>query len=180
MNTRSLSRRLLLALALCVGLAWADTQGYLDPSTASGTGWDLPENAGALDAIYATSPNNANDLQTTAYGFSTSGTIAGIEVLIRCQGVGVDRDIVPGLTKDNTAIDSGVADSQTCLADTDTDLTFGSPSDLWGTTWTSSQINASTFGVWTHRADLGTFRVDDVQIRVTYTTSAKKRYHTVG
>lgn len=31
--------------------------------------------------------------------------------------------------------------------DTDTYLTYGSASDLWGTTWTATEINSSTFGM---------------------------------
>jgi len=186
---RRLTKGVAVALALFAGLVWADTQGYLEPATISGTNWTDPSNAGTIDATYAVYASTLqNDLKTSNHTFTipAGSTINGIEVQVVCQSAAIleaSRTVEVSLSKSNTAADTGYLYSDICGQDVDVTLTFGSPTDLWGLTWTVAEINASTLATWTRRfTSIGIFSVsvDAVQIRVTYTTSAKKRYHTVG
>jgi hypothetical protein len=68
-----------------------------------------------------------------------------------------------GNTQDILAI-SGQSDCSTSAF-----RTVGSPADLWGTSWTASDINAANFGVrLTKLGNTGTSYVDSVRITVEY------------
>lgn len=86
------------------------------------------------------------------------------------------------LTKDGTnTVGSNKSTGATWgLTDTNTlSETFGSASDLWGTTFTAAEVNASTFGVmvspninFTGGGAIGiNVRIDQIVIDINYTTS---------
>lgn len=169
------------------------TSGPLYPSTltpdGSGTvAWSNLTNLSADDATYATavfSPYDYTDVvDATAFGFAIPGgsTIDGI--VVEVQG------------KVNTADDSGIYSILLLKAGTptgdnkgssdpfvftasDTTKTWGGAADLWGTTWTVSDINNSGFGFqfyaqWDDSGSLGgtrTVSVDFVRITVHYTAA---------
>lgn len=164
------------------------TSGPLYPSTltpdGSGTvAWSNLTNLSADDATYATavfSPYDYTDVvDATAFGFAIPGgsTIDGI--VVEVQG------------KVNTADDSGIYSILLLKAGTptgdnkgssdpfvftasDTTKTWGGAADLWGTTWTVSDINNSGFGLQFSAAAndyVGTVTVDFVRITVHYTAA---------
>ena len=152
--------------------------------------WANPSNAGASDNSYATSCNSVGAgvtsqyLKSTSFGFSIPGgaTIDGIEVQIEKKAASdtasaFTKDIVLQLLKAGTIVGSNKADTVNKWGTTDSIYTYGGSSDLWGTTWTDSDINGSTFGcVFRAEASNGTksgsatlSSVDHVKITVYYT-----------
>ncbi|MCD6019292.1 MAG: hypothetical protein K0S53_2413 [Bacteroidetes bacterium] len=96
---------------------------------------------------------NSNYLVETGFGFAVpvTATICGIQVDAerRQQGVGVGSSV-----KDNTVkiVKNGVIlgsehASGANWPGSDSYISYGGPGDLWGTTWTPADINASDFGV---------------------------------
>ena len=119
--------------------------------------WVGPTNIYSDDAtnssITATS-FDANDysqvLKATGFGFTVpnQNNIRGIKVEIeRYNDAGeTAQDIIVQLTKTGTRVgDNKVAAGN--WETTPTIKTYGGETDLWGTTWTPSEINASTFGI---------------------------------
>jgi hypothetical protein len=144
--------------------------------------WTSASNAQTSDNSYATSVlllgQVTNYLKVTNLGFGipTDASIAGITV-------NVERSTtVLNATQDNSiklAVSSSPVGDDKASANlwptADATATYGSATDLWGTTWTPSQINDSTFGVEISAiADLGgTAQIDYVTITVDYTGSNK-------
>ena len=75
--------------------------------------------------------------------------IRGIQVdIVRMAGVASSiRDEDVFLLKAGVATGSDHANTGTDWGTSDGTATYGSSSDLWGTTWTAAQINANNFGV---------------------------------
>jgi hypothetical protein len=151
------------------------------PGTIS---WSNPGNITSAGSPYATASLTAHAtseyLEGTNYGFSipTNATIAGIQVTINRQssssgGGNSINDITVSLIKGGTI----TGDNKATTTDWPTSLgtaSYGSVSDLWGTTWTYADINASNFGVALSAYDQSSFgsrtaTVDYMQISVTYT-----------
>ena len=148
---------------------------------SSGPSWSNPGNITTALAPFTTVSlgNSASDyLQATNYGFNipTNATIKGIQVTINRQsnsnnsGQSIHDDVVQ-LIKGGVITGGDKATS----ADWPTTLgqaTYGAVNDLWGTTWTPAQINASNFGVAlsieseSNQNRTGT--VDYIQVTVTY------------
>src|SRR5213075_329680 len=87
----------------------------------------------------------------TNAGFSIPGgsTIDGIvcEVEVACDVSGAMQDFTVHLTKNGSAdVGSEKADATT-YPTSDAYKTYGSSSDLWGATWTASDINSANFGL---------------------------------
>src|SRR3989344_5150443 len=153
---------------------------------AGGPAWTSPGNITTVGSPYATVSlgSSASDyLQATNYGFSIPGTatINGIQVTINRKsnsdsgGKSIDDDVVK-------LIKGGIISGSDKATNTDwpTSLgtaSYGGVSDLWGTTWTAAQINASNFGVAlsieSENDQSGTGTVDYIQITVTYTEEAE-------
>lgn len=138
--------------------------------------WNSPGNITASDSSYATaSPGGASAtthyLKGTNCGFSipAGATINGILVEINRHGSGSTA------VQDNSVILT-LASSQDKAAGgnwptSDTRASYGGSSDLWGTSPTPTDINASTFGakISATVASAQTALVNDIQITVTYT-----------
>jgi hypothetical protein len=129
-----------------------------DDSSLSGDTWSNPNNAKAADASYATvtdtNPNHTHYLKTTNYGFSipAGSDIQGIvvEVLRHASSNGVNNvtDYVVKIVKSDGSIGvANKADTLSLWPTSDAYATYGGAADLWGETWTASNINSSNFGV---------------------------------
>lgn len=182
---------LLLALGLFLAGAPKTSSAITTPARNAGTAanvtgvgtvaWTNAGNVAADDNVYATiAINNAtsNYLQATNYGFSIppEATINGIAVTIgRFQNAtasGNDvRDNVVQLIKGGTIVGSNKAATGTEWPTSEGIASYGNSSDLWGTTVTPADINASNFGVAlaVYTTNSRTASVDYIQISVTYT-----------
>jgi hypothetical protein len=123
------------------------------------TAWSGFGNITADDNNYATtsttSTHQSNFLEGTNYGFSipSNSFISGITVSIRRYGdtgTGFDvRDAVVSLIKGGAIVGDNKAATSTDWPNSSNEaaISYGSSSDLWGTTWTPEDINKSNFGV---------------------------------
>jgi len=142
--------------------------------------WENPQNITADDTSYATAAlNNAtsNYLEGTNFGFAipADATINGIEVTIgrfeddreKRQDV---RDNVVSLIKGGVITGTNYSTGKEWPTGSPVAATYGSTSNLWGTTWTPADINASNFGVAfsVTSSNNRTASVDYMQISVTY------------
>lgn len=113
-------------------------------------------------------------LKLTNFGFSipAGATIDGIQVDLRRRtgGSGTQADDRARIVKGGTigSTDKAAAGNWSSSYVTQT---YGGAADLWGESWTSSDINASNFGFVISAAltVVGTPQVDSCQITVTYT-----------
>ena len=98
-------------------------------------------------------------------------TIAGIEVRFECHksvGASVSAPLLQ-LTKDGSVGVGNVKSGSTPPDTTDAYQTVGGAADLWGTTWTPSEINTGNFGVRLGESvTSGVVYIDHVQIAITY------------
>lgn len=130
----------------------------------------------------AGTPVTSKTLKATGYGFSipSYATILGIEVRVERRSAaniaGVHfNDHTVQLRKSSGAIGDNKANA-TDWTTTMEIKTYGGPTDLWGTTWTPSEINNSEFGAHLRTqltVDSGSvinqqFRVDHIPITVYY------------
>lgn len=129
-------------------------------SVTSGSGsvsWTSPGNAGASDANYATanlgaslgSNETSHYLQATGFNFAipAGATINGIQASVTKKSSAAND------VKDNHVylLKGGVlttTDKKNASAWTTSDAatSYGGVADLWGTTWTAADVNASNFG----------------------------------
>jgi hypothetical protein len=146
----------------------------------SGSSWSSPGNITADDTSYATyslsSHGGSHYLNGTNYGFNiqAGATITGIQVTIMRQSSSSNSltDNVVQLLKGGNRVGSDYS-SSTSWPTSMTAASYGGSSDLWGTTWTVNDINATNFGVALSVSN-GSFSgrtasVDYMQITVYYT-----------
>jgi hypothetical protein len=166
------------------------TAGPNDPSSTSQSSsgkplWSNTGNVAGSNNSYATASLSGTftateDLRATNYGFSIPGTatIDGITLEIERKSTTVSgttaRDSRVFLTKNGTATVGSNKAMATAWPSSDTYATYGGAADLWGTTWTPSDINSSNFGVILAAiGDTGfsnpTASVDHIRLTVDYT-----------
>jgi Tfp pilus assembly protein PilX len=151
-----------------------------DPSV--GSGWTNSGNAFTNNSVYATSILNSGvtsaPLLMTGFGFTAipaSAIIRGISVTVdrKASTTSAIQDLDVNLMKASVAVGSDKAVTGSYWLDTDGSRTYGSASDLWGTTWTAADINNAGFGLRfvakNFNASQRTAYVDDVNVTVTYT-----------
>ena len=178
----------------------ADT-GAKYPATVSTTqetgddnDWTNPTNVGADDAAYASITAATFDaldvsylLKATNFSMGVPGnavSIDGIKVEIEryyANGQVIDVDV--NLTKDGSARAGDDKSAGANFATTPTVATFGGITDLWNTTWSVDQVNASTFGVLYKMgasADNADGHVDFIRITVYYTPGAARKMAVIG
>jgi hypothetical protein len=116
-------------------------------------------------------------LQCVNFGFTipSGATIDGITVEIQRKSSGTQTsDFLVQLYKGGTLVGSDKA-SATAYTTSLVTASYGGASDLWGTTWTYSDINGSTFGVALQcqygGASTRTASVDFIRVTVDYTES---------
>ena len=157
----------------------AGNTGVLAPTAAAGTNWTNPTFALASDGSYAVYNNTAqNYLSLTGLGASipNGATIAGIIVAVEGNGTSAtaaDRLIHVGLTTDGTTL-AGVLKSTTLNQTTDTTISLGTNTDLWGATLTEALVEGSTFGVLIRDADTtgAALNIDYVTVTVYYSSTS--------
>lgn len=148
------------------------------------TDWTGPTNAqGTDDASVATGSFSAGSpshyLKCTNFGFSipAGATIDGIQVEFYRDGlVGSAIDNAVRIVKGgsiSTTDKSSVVNWANSISGLRRD-SYGGSSELWGETWTSTDINASTFGVAISAKATGgppdNAEIDSVRITITYTS----------
>jgi len=159
--------------------AHAASEGPRNPSSASGLVWKNPTYTYSSDNSRASYNNSFQDiLALTSFGFSSaSGVIDGIKVEIEGYGTGaappIGDQIDVALTKDGStpagswktarALPNGLANEAY--------ITCGGANDLWGTSWTASDIDNSNFGALIRDTDIvaGALYIDHVRVTVYYT-----------
>jgi hypothetical protein len=146
--------------------------------------WNFPGYVTADDSNYATASLGINVisyyLKATDYDFTipTNATITGIEVKIGrfASGSNDIRDYEVRLVKGGSVTGDNKADTGTTWpTGSPAEVTYGSSSELWGTTWSYSDINATNFGVAlaakNFAATAPMAEVDYMKITVTYMPS---------
>lgn len=156
--------------------------------------WGSAGNAANSDDAYALastppfSSGDSNYLKVTNFGFSipSGATIDGIEVGVEKTGSGSGAanvvDNIVKLVKGGSVVGDDKSDGTTQWNNgytyVDYTATYGGSSDLWGESWTDSDINSSDFGMVISAALTGISgggviaRIDHVKITVYYTEPA--------
>jgi len=136
--------------------------------------------------VNLTTPSGVSqELTATNFGFTipAGAVINGVQVDIEWWAINDIFCCVTAGQNDVTLLKAGIATGANrgsifvALPTSNAFTTFGSNSDLWGATWTSSDINATNFGVQLSLIDNtgagnGAASVDFVQITVTFTPPA--------
>ncbi len=165
------------------------TSSLRNPSAA--TGWTSSTNVytsnnSDASASLAASAQSAN-LDVTGFGLDlpTGSTIVGIvaEVERAASNSNSIEDYDVFLLKAGAPSGSDKA-STTDWTTTDSTRTYGTSTDLWGTTWTEAQVEASNFGLRLKARNLTTSTrtafVDHVEIRVYYSPPPTTTIGTAG
>ena len=178
-QNKTIMKKFLLVL-LTVPLSILAASGdYNDPATASGTNWSNPTNVFLDDANRATYTITSQDkLFVTNFTIGATSGFTIDSIIIRINGYGTasapnNRKIEVALTKNGTS-EVGDVVTATLPKNTEGDVILrGSTDGLWGTTWTISEINATTFGVIINRSNTSSdsLIIDHVQIKVWWTSS---------
>ncbi|HKS27837.1 MAG TPA: hypothetical protein VJS44_08460 [Pyrinomonadaceae bacterium] len=151
-------------------------------SATSANNWTNLSSMGAEDGACASCDMTAGFLTSqtalaTGFGFAIPGgaTITGLKVRIkrRQTDASTTRDNVVSLTKNGSAgVGTNKAASATNWPMSLTSVEYGGATDLWGTTWTPAEVNASTFGLALRVRDASsgaTAEVDVIEVTVYYT-----------
>lgn len=165
---------------------------FVNDDIFNGLPWSQPQNAQSSDNSYASvglSPFGpySSYLQATGFGFSipTTASICGIELNVERSFSGSIpvQDYFIHVVKNNTVTGLDYA-SNLDWDTTDLVVTYGSNSDLWGTTWTPAEINNSSFGAAVSASKGGPFSstalVDQITIKVFYDNSTGIADNTAG
>jgi len=121
----------------------------------------------------------SNWIKATNFGFSipTGATINGITVTIkRLAGDGSARDIFAQIVKNGSITGTNKANPNDWSVTTYETITYGSSSDLWGESWSASDINSSNFGFALYMYNLSgnkfglTHFLKELKIKIDYTT----------
>jgi hypothetical protein len=154
------------------------SSGPRSPTIASG--WTSSTNAFSSNNSYATNVIAAGatgaNLNVTGLGFTIPSTaiIRGVSISIEHKSSTASslRDATVNLLKAGAASGSNKANTGSYWGTSDSTASYGSSSDLWGTTWTAAQINASDFGVRlaarNYAGASATASADQITVTVTY------------
>lgn len=122
-----------------------------DDATVGSITWVNPGNIFSSDGSYATATMTATPshyLKATNFGFSipTGATILGIKVEIEKLEAGSVFDNEVKIVKSDGSIGTTDKSNITEWPTTEAYTTYGGSSDLWGETWTATDINSANFG----------------------------------
>ncbi len=188
-------------LLFVLGGVSADSSGPNSPGTGANDAAVGTKSWSATDAIFTSNDAKAqtqtllnghisNYLFASNFGFAIpdGATIEGILVEIervRVNNTATVKDHRVRIVKGGTIGSTDKADTATNWPTADAYASYGGASDLWGETWSASNINASDFGValavicTDPNEDENTVaRVDHMRITVTYsggTPSGKRK-----
>ena len=159
-SSYGLSVLFIMAFLLGSVQGWGQTTVIGNPGTGSndtsvgnsGVAWNNPGNCATNDNVYSTlfvtnSGNTSNYLKVTNFGFSipSNATIVGISVAVSRFSDGNNiTDNTVKLIKAGSYV--GNVTSTATWPTTETTITYGSSTNLWGQSWTPSDINNSSFG----------------------------------
>lgn len=158
--------------------------GASDNGNGGTASWSNPGNITVSDNTRASSSVAAGAttewLKATNLGFAitASDTIDGILVEIekRSNTAAVMTDVDVKIVKGGTVQGNNKAEAPTWPT-TDAYSSYGGSADLWGVTWTATDVNSSTFGVviscTTSTNALAT--VDHVRITITHTAAGSSQ-----
>ncbi|HEY7148557.1 MAG TPA: hypothetical protein VH420_03840 [Gaiellaceae bacterium] len=126
-----------------------------DPATGTGSTWTSPGNVLTNNSSYATKSLSAGvssgTLDATSYSMAlpAGATVTGIQARIdrKTSVSSTIRDFTVQLLKAGSAVGNNKAATGTNWGTSDAYATYGADGDLWGTTWTQSDVNASNFGL---------------------------------
>ncbi|MFM2145178.1 MAG: hypothetical protein RL732_14, partial [Bacteroidota bacterium] len=163
------------------------------PGTGTGTGWTSPSSVLSNDNIYATislgTSTSSSALTATNFNFNipANATIVGIQASVSRFGTNASlQDNNISLLKAGVSSGNNKAVTGTGWPTAEAVANYGGTSDLWGTSWTPSDINASNFGlslIVTNTATTGTSRtasVDFIDITISYTLPGTLNWYTVS
>jgi hypothetical protein len=125
-----------------------------------------------IDGTYATT-STANNHNFTNHGFGIpdGNTIGGIEVKLELSGTTPAGSVDVQLSWDGGTSWTSSKNSGT-LTTADAVRTLGSPSDLWGRTWTATEFSNPNFAVrLAGSPSSNIIRVDAIQVRIYHVTS---------
>jgi hypothetical protein len=166
--------------------AATSVSGPLSDATGSdlGASWTNPTNIGSSNDARATASIVTTGIKTTTSGLladnlgfaiASTNSIQGIYVLVEAQAdAGAYFQVQ--LRKGGVAVGNLV--DMVGFGVTDTEVFAGSSTDLWGTSWSPSDINAADFGIVVNgkvpTGPVGTFNVavDYIAVYVFYGASA--------
>jgi hypothetical protein len=159
--------------------------------------WNSPNNICANDDAYAfceiplLSPSGYLIGYNFGFAIPPSSTINGISVNVERRApygtnvINFDASQYLGFWNGSTFTTKGTAKTDTTYWGTTFGITtFGSTSDLWGTTWSLSEVNSSQFGIRLQARNVngdGTWlaQIDYVEITITYTHTPTEYYKTI-
>lgn len=156
-----------------------------DDSSVGTVAWSNPSNGASSNNSYATAAFGTNGtshyLKATNFGFAipSTATIDGILVGIERSRTGIGggsiKDSAVRIVKGGAIGSTNKGATGTAWPSADAYASYGGAADLWGESWTYSDINASNFGVAISAAmtidETGNARVDHVRVTVYYTDS---------
>ena len=178
----------------------ATNAGAGQNTTGVGTiAWTNPGNILTNNNSYATVvlPNNtsvSNYLRSSGYSFGSipaNATINGIQVTMgkfasNVSGSTRFRDNEVRLVKAGTVVGTNKANAGVDWPQAEAASTYGTTSDLWGTTWTVADLTNANFGAAlsglnaTGVGNSYTGSVDYMQITVTYTVPGSLNWYTAS
>jgi len=129
-------------------------QTMADDATVGTVAWSNPDNAKVSDNVYATATNigpvTSHYLKATNFGFSipVGATINGILAEFeRKTNSTPSVDSAIKIVKSDGTIGTTNKSTGAGWSTTEAYVSFGGESDLWGETWTYTDINDTDFGV---------------------------------
>ena len=157
------------------GISWANTGNIVasDNSRSTYTFNGIFSNQSAYSSFLYASAFNA--------GLPSNALIQGIQISVEAQqsggSTGTTNWNTVSLSKTGSTVGTNKGDA-TVIPTLENIRTFGGPTDLWGTTWTAADVNASTFGILLRPVGSvsGGNRVvgvDQVTITIYYTATTK-------
>lgn len=184
---RKLSKFLcgLLLLCLCVLYTVAHSDQTADTNAGTGTAvgtWANPGNITSSDNVWATESASTQDpIEAETFGFSIPAGVSIDEIKVKAEGNSdggsfPERNIKAQITKNGTSA-VGEFNVKTLPSGTDATLIFNPSSPIWDLTWTVSEINASTFGVFISHNSTATqeIRIDNITIAIFFTVPGSGR-----
>ncbi len=155
--------------------------------------WSITEqyvSYGGSSSLWGTTWTAA-DVNSSNFGFALSATkasAAGAAITASVDHVRITVTYTTAsgnlynvcLTKDGSSCTGTEKTNQTLNVSTDSTVVKGGSSDLWGSTWSISQVTASTFGIFIKDADADASAInfDQVQLSISYTTPSSPQVHT--
>ena len=171
---------LLLFAQPSVLLADVASKTSVDATSIAGTNWTNIPNIQGDDGAYCDYLGQQDYLTMKTFGFAIplGAVIDGVEVIVNGQGTdsrNARRKWNVGLTKNGATVAGTLDTSPAFLDSVDSDITSGSPTSLWGTTLSRTDINSANFGIMIKDNNNGahTLRFDHVVVKVYYTPPAE-------